>query len=138
MNGARRAFGLFLTAGVLPAGVGRASGRDGTVASDIDLDAPAEAKVVTVWSPGPPSDVVQTIRKPTFGGNDTSFTLSREPASGVLSLDTAWVGPMRAQTLFRAEFSLRGTGWVPADPADVRIVLRRGSRGTTFDEGNTV
>jgi transglutaminase-like putative cysteine protease len=82
-----------------------AKDRSGVVVFDISVQAGPEEKDVRLWFPYPTSDLEQRIENLRFGGNYSSFSLSREPMSGALYLFLEWAGPMRERTLsvsFRA------------------------------------
>ena len=76
-----------------------AAERSGTLAFDIRLSAPAEAKSVKLWFPYPTSDMEQKIENLTFRGDYSYATLAREPKSGALYLFTDWNTPQAAHTL---------------------------------------
>ncbi len=67
--------------------------RGGTVTFDIRIAAPPDAREVKLWFPYPTSDAAQSIESLRFEGSYSSFTMSREPASGALYLYAQWNGP---------------------------------------------
>jgi transglutaminase-like putative cysteine protease len=83
----------------LCAQTGQARERQLTVTMEVNLNAPADAKVVRMWVPYPLSDADQDITNVKISGNYTSTAIHREPKGENMALFVEWNAPQKDRKL---------------------------------------
>ncbi len=107
--------GLFLSLILLA--VPAFAARQGRVTMQVDLKAPAKAKIVRLWVPYPMSDENQDITDVSISGNYTTSGVYRTVGSGGAVLYAEWRGPRKVRDLtysFRVARRERVTKAFPA------------------------